>query len=89
MRTGDAGLSLEQGLHRSGMSHRELWLRYVGIGGDAGELELEAYLLALLRPSPLQYDLIAQAINEHFIDHGGDHPVRYADSDSADGESGG
>jgi hypothetical protein len=77
--TDDDRLDLAAGLHASGMSYRELWFHYVAVSGDAGELELEAYVLGLLTPDAYQYNLIAQALNEHFIDRGEDHPVGYWD----------
>jgi hypothetical protein len=70
-------LSLRDGLLLSGMTLPELHLRYFAVGGDAGNLEVEAYILGVLRPDPHQHDLIAQALNEHFIDRGQDHPVSY------------
>ncbi len=73
----DPGLSLEDGLARSGMSFTELWPRQLGVGGSAGRLEVEAYVLGLLTIDPFQHDLLAQAINEYFIEHGRDHPVGY------------
>ncbi|HEX8095531.1 hypothetical protein [Jatrophihabitans sp.] len=78
--THTAGLSLEVGLDLSGMSMNELWLRQVSVGGTAGSLETEAYLLGLLTPDPYQYDLLAQALNEHFVELGQDHPVGYWDA---------
>jgi hypothetical protein len=73
-------LSLEDGLDLSGMSFNELWLRQVSVGGAAGSLETEAYLLGLLVPDPHQYDILAQALNEHFVELGQDHPVGYWDA---------
>jgi hypothetical protein len=70
---------LESALHRSGLTYQELWWRQVAVGGDASALELEAYLLGLLDLEPLQYDVIAQALNEHFLDLGQDHPVPYSE----------
>jgi hypothetical protein len=78
MTSGDPGLTLAEGMTRSGMTVDQLWLRYLGVGGDAGEMEVEAYLLGLLRVDPFEHDLIAQALNEYFIDHGGNHPVAYS-----------
>jgi hypothetical protein len=72
-------LSLNAGMQASGMDYYELWLRQIAVSGDASELEVEAYLLGLLRPDPFQYNLIAQAINEYFVEHGKDHPVGYWD----------
>ncbi|HYY18723.1 MAG TPA: hypothetical protein VE864_07760 [Streptosporangiaceae bacterium] len=72
-------LSLFDGLQLSGMTPGELWLSYYSVGGNASELEVEAYALGLLRPDAYQHNLIAQAINESFIDNGQDHPVSYHD----------
>ena len=72
-------LSLFDGLQLSGMTPGELWLSYYSVGGNASELEVEAYALGLLRPDAYQHNLIAQAINESFVDNGQDHPVRYQD----------
>lgn len=70
---------LEAGLTRSGLTYRELWWRQVAMGGDASPLELEAYVLGLLAIDSYQYDVIAQALNEHFLDGGADHPVPYSE----------
>lgn len=70
-------LSLEDGMVRSGMAYQELWLRQVGLGGEAGRLEVEAYVLGLLEVDPYQHDLLAQSLNEHFMELGEDHPVAY------------
>ena len=72
-------LDLQAGMRRSGMDYPELWLRYVAVSGDAGELELEAYVLGLLTADAYQYNVIAQALNEYFIERGEDHPVGYWD----------
>lgn len=74
-----ANLSLFDGLQRSGMSAAELWIRYYAIGGDAAELEVEAYVLDLLIPDNYQHNLIAQALNEYFLDRDEGLPVRYRD----------
>lgn len=79
-----ADLSLFDGLQRSGMSPAELWIRYYSVGGDAAELEVEAYALGLLSPDDYQHNLIAQALNEYFLDRHEDHPVRYRDLPAAE-----
>ncbi len=73
-------LTLYEGAVISGLSYDEIWQQQAVFGGTAGPLEIEAYVLGLLRPDPHQHNLIAQAINERFIEQGGDHPVSYADS---------
>jgi len=65
----------------AGLSHGELWLRYFELGGMSTGSELEAYLYGALRPSPHDYDVIAQALNERFVELGGNHPVPYADDE--------
>jgi hypothetical protein len=47
-----------------GLSVSELWLRYFALGGDAGEIELDAYLNGAIALPAMQHDLLAQAINE-------------------------
>ena len=77
MSTQRSDLSLFEGLQRSGMTPAELWIAYYAVGGDAAELEVEAYALGLLSPDDYQHNLIAQALNEYFLDRHEDHPVRY------------
>jgi hypothetical protein len=72
-------VSLEGGMDLSGMSYIELWMRQVSVGGDLDRLEVEAYVLGVLRPDSYRHNVLAQAINEHFIDQGADHPVAYDD----------
>jgi hypothetical protein len=76
----ESGMSLQDGMRLSGMSFWELWLRQIAVSGTIGELELEAYVLELLVPDDYQHNLIAQAINEYFIELGQDHPVAYRDT---------
>ena len=70
-------MSLVDGLDLSGMSYDQLWLRQVAIGGNLGVLEVEAYVLGLLPTDAHRHNLIAQALNEHFVERGQDHPVGY------------
>jgi hypothetical protein len=76
----ESGLSLQAGMRLSGMTYAELWLRYVAVSGTIGELELEAYVLGLLVADDYQHNLIAQALNEYFLDIGQDLPVAYRDT---------
>jgi hypothetical protein len=80
----ESGMSLQDGMRLSGMTFSELWLRQISVSGTIGELELEAYVLGLLVPDDYQHNLIAQAINEYFLELGQDHPVGYRDAATAD-----
>jgi hypothetical protein len=70
------------------LSHGELWLRYFELGGMSTGLQLEAFLYGALRPSRPDYDIIAHALNERFVELGGNHPVPYADDEPEDNASG-
>ena len=59
------------------LSHGELWLRYFELGGMSTGLQLEAYLYGALEPSRHDHDVIAHALNERFVELGGNHPVPY------------
>jgi predicted DNA-binding ribbon-helix-helix protein len=60
------------------LSHGDLWLRYFELGGMSTGLELEAFLYGALEPSAHDHDVIAQALNERFVELGGNHPVPYS-----------
>jgi hypothetical protein len=60
------------------LSHGDLWLRYFELGGMSTGLQLEAYLYGALRPTRHDHDIIAHALNERFVELGGNHPVPYA-----------
>jgi hypothetical protein len=73
------GMSLQAGLRATGLSYEELWLRQIALGGTASRMEVEAYVCGVLVPEPHQHNILAQALNEFFVDSGGDHPVAYTD----------
>ena len=78
--------SLNDGLnqHRqeAGLTHGELWLRYFELGGMSTALLVEAFLYGALEPSTHDHDVIAHALNERFVELGGNHPVAYAETDT-------
>ena len=71
------------------LSHGDLWLRYFELGGMSTGLQLEAYLYGALRPTSHDHDIIAHALNERFVELGGNHPVPYAGDAARDGAGGG
>ncbi len=70
---------LDRSRQAAGLSHGELWMRYFALGGMSTALELEAFLYGALEPSSHDHDVIAHALNERFVELGGNHPVPYAD----------
>lgn len=53
-----------QALQQAGLGLGQLWLHYFNLGGDVGELEVDAYLHHSLALPGLQRDLLAHAVNE-------------------------
>lgn len=79
---------LRQALPLAGLTVGELWLKYFGIGGSAGQFEIEAYLHAAHALPTLERDLVAHAINERFMDLNMDLRVPYStDIDPGKAES--
>jgi hypothetical protein len=62
----------------AGLSYGDLWLRYFELGGMDDVFELEAILCGALRPSAHDREVIAHALNERFVELGGNHPVPYS-----------
>ena len=72
---------LERARRDAGLSHGELWFRYFELGGMSTALQLEAFLCGILEPSVHDHDFIALALNERFVELGGDHPVPYLEDE--------
>ena len=66
----------------AGLSHGDLWLRYFELGGMSNAMELEAFLYGALRPNAHDREVIAQALNERFVELGGNHPVPYSETEA-------
>jgi len=63
------------------LTHGELFLRYFELGGMASALEIEAFCLGALRPDAHDREVLAHALNERFVELGGNHPVAYSHDD--------
>ncbi|MHB8220040.1 MAG: hypothetical protein ACYDHU_06930 [Acidimicrobiales bacterium] len=61
----------------AGLSRGELWLRYFALGGMSSAFEVEAFLESVLVPTAHDHDVLAHALNERFVEMGGNHPVPY------------
>ena len=71
--------ALDRHRQDAGLSHGELFLRYFELGGMSTALELEAFLYGALEPGAHDREVIAHALNERFVELGGNHPVPYAE----------
>jgi hypothetical protein len=71
---------LDRYRQRAGLTHGDLFLRYFELGGMSTSLQLEAILYGALHPTPHDEEVIAHALNERFVELGGNHPVPYPDA---------
>jgi hypothetical protein len=62
------------------LTHEELWVLYIGLGGRAGIDELTSYLAGTGHLNRLEHNTVVQALNEQYLDAGQDHPVDYLDT---------
>lgn len=72
-----ADLSLIEGMLAADLDYHSLWTRYFALGGDANLAELRDFIEADTVPDQYQHNIIAQALNEVFLDRGDNYPVAY------------
>jgi hypothetical protein len=49
---------------RGELTARELWLRYLALGGNRDAFDIDGYLHGLLAMEPIEQDILAVALNE-------------------------
>jgi hypothetical protein len=79
--TQQTGAALDRSRRSAGLTHNELWLRYFALGGMSSALELEDILSGAQEATPHDHNVIAHALNERFVELGGNHPVPYSDDE--------
>ena len=55
---------LVRALGRTGLSSRQLWRRYLLLGGDVGPDEVDGYLLGVRSLPQLEHNILALAVND-------------------------
>ena len=58
------GTQLRDAYDAAKISVPDLWLRYFALGGEASEMEVDAYLNGAMALTAFQHDMLAHAINE-------------------------
>ena len=58
---------LQAGQRRLDLSASDLWSAYVGLGGAANLGQVESFLSGERQPSGVDYDFLAQALNDELI----------------------
>jgi hypothetical protein len=62
-----------------GVPLEHVWVDYVGLGGALSIVALEDFVSGSSVLTDSDYDRLAQAINELFMDRQQDHPCPYAE----------
>lgn len=73
----EADLDLDSHRRAAGLTLEQLWYDYIALGGLQPIRGLEQHLAQPAGLTPLEHDVIAQALNERFMDLSLDHPVPY------------
>jgi hypothetical protein len=69
---------LEAARVEADMSIERLWVAYFALGGAASPAGVRSYLDGS-GAGTIDYDVLVQAINETYVEKGGNHPVPYRD----------
>ncbi len=67
--------ALARAYARTGLDMWGLWLRYVALGGNADQMEVDRYLQGLRLVTPGEHNVLACAVNER-LDELGDGQLR-------------
>jgi hypothetical protein len=72
-------IALEAARDMLELSLPQLWLDYLGLGGNLPPAAIGAALSGRVGLGDHEHDVLVQALNEHFIDRAQNHPLAYAD----------
>lgn len=73
------GVALDNARQLAGVTVADLWLRYFTLGGSNSQDDLNRLLRGGVAFGAGEYDVLAHALNERFVELDLDHPVPYAD----------
>jgi hypothetical protein len=71
---------IETARQHAELSIDDLWIRCVSLGSMVSRPELEAFLQGEFQLDSHEYNVVAHALNERFMDRDQDSPVPYATS---------
>jgi hypothetical protein len=73
----DDGNDLDHARQRLGLSHYDLWVRYIGVGGTRDAFAVRRYLTGRDTLTDRDHDHVIAALNEAFIDAGDGRRLPY------------
>ena len=71
----DSTAALQGGFRRSGWTTNDLWVAAVGIGGELRRGDVDAITGGHRPATRAEHDVLATALNDHFVDQGHNRPV--------------
>lgn len=69
--------AINAGLQHAHWSTTDLWFAALGVGGGLSRADIEQITDGRRDATSAEHDVLAAALNDHFVDEGGDHPVAY------------
>ena len=70
-------VSLADGMRQTRLTYTQLWIGYVALGGSGTLTDLQQHIECGPCPDDHDHNVIAQALNDAYVDLGYDHPVAY------------
>ena len=70
-------IALDDAHRLLGLSHYDLWVRYIGVGGTHDAHGIRSYLTGRNTFSDADHDHLTIALNEAFVDAGNGQPLPY------------
>lgn len=69
--------TLRDGLDRAHWGRVDLWRAALGMGGSFNPDDIDDILAERHPTTAQEHDVLASALNDHFVEVGEDHPVLY------------
>jgi hypothetical protein len=69
--------ALERARVIAGLTQRDLWFRYLGLGGNLALADVDLCLRGDMSPDDREYTILAAALNESLSEIGLNHPVEF------------
>jgi hypothetical protein len=66
---------IREGLQRARWTITDLWVAALSIGGDLSRRDIEQITGGERPATPIEHDILATALNDHFMDLGEAHPI--------------
>jgi hypothetical protein len=73
----ESATTLRGGLAQAHWTVSDLWIAALGIGGAFSQADVQRITDGAQDATGIEHDILASALNDHFVSIAGDHPVRY------------